>query len=343
MAFSEEMEKSMALTKQVAVTVPSWPDIRNTIELLQWAERNGYTDAWFGDSGAPDALTTAAAVAQHTSSIRIGIAATPVYTRSPTVIAASVNVLGQLLPGRFVMGLGSSSQTIMGRWNGIPLEKPLTRVRETAELVRTMLTGAKIDFTGTTLQSHGYRQPALQNPPPIYIAALRPKMIEMAAAVGDGVIFNLWPKSALPRMIEHVHIGARRAGKNPEDVEVVHRAMVLATDDKAAARNLFRAAFAPYYATPVYNRFLAWAGYPEAAAVIAEGWKRKDRAMTTGALSDDLIDEIAVIGTEDEIHQRFREHAEGGVHTHIVAPLDAPGAAMHRTYEAFAAHRFQFD
>ena len=333
----------MALAKRVAVTVPSWPDIRKIIDLLQWAEGNGYTDAWFGDAGAPDSLTTAAAVAQHTGTIRIGIAATPVYTRSPTVLAASVNVVGQLLPGRFVMGLGASSQTIMGRWNGIPLEKPLTRVRETAELVRAMLTGAKTDFTGITQESHGYRQPPLQNPPPIYIAALRSKMIEMAAEVGDGVIFNLWPKSALPRMIEHVHIGARRAGKNPADVEVVHRAMVLATDDKAAGRNLFRAAFAPYYATPVYNKFLAWAGFPDAADAITEGWARKDRAMTTGALTDELIDEIAVIGPEEEIHERFREHARSGVHTQIVAPLGLPGPEMDRTFAAFAADRFQFD
>ncbi len=333
----------MALTRRVAVTVPGWPDVRNSIELIQWAEQNGYPDAWFGDSGAPDSITQVAAVAQHTTSIRIGIAATPVYTRSPSIIAASVNVLGQLLPGRFVMGIGSSSQTMMGRWNGIPLDKPLTRVRETAELVRSMLTGAKTDYSGATLQSHGYRQPPLEIPPPIYIAALRPKMIEMAAAVGDGVIFNLWPKRVLPRMMEHVRIGAERAGKNPDDVEVVHRAMVLATDDKAAARNRFKAAFAPYYATPVYNKFLAWAGYPEVADAIAEGWARKDRAMSTGALGDDLIDEIAVIGSEDEIHRRFQEHAEMGVHTHIVAPLGANRSDMDRTFEAFTAKRFRFE
>ena len=333
----------MALEKRVAVTLPAGPDVRHTIELVQWAERNGYPDAWFGDSGAPDAITTAAALAQHTSTIRIGIAATPVYTRSPSIIAASVNVLGQLLPGRFVMGLGSSSQTMMGRWNGIPLDKPLTRVRETAELVKSMLSGAKTGFAGATLQSHGYRQPPLENPPPVYIAALRPKMIEMAAEVGDGVIFNLWPKGALPKMMEHVRIGAERAGKNPEEVEVVHRAMVLATDDKAAARNLFKAAFAPYYATPVYNRFLAWAGYPEVADTITEGWARKDRAMTTGALSDELIDQIAVIGTEDEIHRRFQEHADMGVDTHIVAPLGVDRAGTDRTFEAFTAKNFRFE
>jgi alkanesulfonate monooxygenase SsuD/methylene tetrahydromethanopterin reductase-like flavin-dependent oxidoreductase (luciferase family) len=239
------------------------------------------------------------------------------------------------------MGLGSSSQTIMGRWNGIPLEKPLTRVRETALLVRSMLRGEKSEFDGETLSSHGYRQAPLESPPPIYIGALRPKMIEMAAEVGDGVIFNLWPKSALPKMIEHVKIGAERAGKNWQDVEIVNRAMVLATDDKAAGRNLFRAAFAPYYATPVYNKFLAWAGHEDVARAINEGWARKDREKTTGALSDALIDEIAIIGTEDEIRERIQSDADGGVHTHIIAPMAASRADVDRTFEAFTANRFE--
>ena len=331
----------MGLSKRVAVTLPAGPKLEQTIERLKWAEDSGYPDAWFSDSGAPDTLTQVAAVAHHTSSIRIGVAVTPVYTRTPAVIAASVNVLGQLLPGRFVMGIGSSSQTIMGQWNGIPLVKPLTRVKETAITVRAMLTGEKSNFDGETLSTHGYRQAPLESPPPIYIGALRPKMIEMAAEHGDGVIFNLWPKSVLPKMMEHVKIGAERAGKSVEDVEIVNRAMVLATDDKVAGRNLFRAAFAPYYATPVYNKFLAWAGHAEAAETITEGWAQKDRNKTTGALSDELIDEIAIIGTEDEIRERIQADADGGVHTSIIAPLAATPEDVQRTFNAFTADNFQ--
>ncbi len=332
----------MALEKRVAVTLPAGPNIQHTIDRLKWAEDNGFPDAWFSDAGAPDTLTQIAAIAHHTQNIRIGVAVTPVYTRSPSVIAASANVIGQLLPGRFIVGLGSSSQTIMGQWNGIPLEKPLTRVKETAQLVRTMLSGEKTDFQGETLFSRGYRQAPLENPPPIYLGALRPKMIEMAAEYGDGVIFNLWPKSALPKMMEHVAIGAERAGKKAEDVEIVNRAMVLATDDKEAGRNLFRAAFAPYYATPVYNKFLAWAGYGDAAETITEGWAAKDRAKTSGALTDEMIDEIAIIGTEDEIRDRIREDAAGGVHTSIIAPLGINPEDAQRTFAAFRADDFQF-
>ena len=306
----------MALAKRMAVTLPAGPKISATLERMRWAEDNGYADAWFADSGAPDSLTQVAALGPQTQNLRIGIAVTPVYTRSPSVLAATADVISQAMPGRFVMGLGSSSQTIMGQFNGIPLDKPLTRVKETAIMVRAMLTGEKTNFTEfETLFSRGYRQAPCENPPPIYLAALRPKMIEMAAEVGDGVIFNLWPKSALPKMMEAVKQGAARAGKNWEDIEIVNRAMILCTDDKEKGRNLFRAAFAPYYATPVYNKFLAWAGYQDAANVITEGWAAKDRAKTGGALTDEMIDEIAIIGNEDEIRERIQSDTDGGVHT----------------------------
>ncbi len=333
----------MAIRKRMAVTLPASPFVKDTIERVQWAESKGYTDAWFGDGGAPDALTTAAALGHVAQSMRIGVAVTPVYTRTPAVLAATANALGQILPGRFVMGLGSSSQTMMEGWHGIPLDKPVSRVRDTAIMVRSMLKGEKSDFD-LTVSSHGYRQFPMKEPPPIYLAALRPNMIEMAAEVGDGVIFNLWPKGALPKMMAHVKIGAERAGKNWRDIEIVNRAMVLVTDDKADARNRFRAAFAPYYANPVYNNFLAWAGYADAAGAISEGWAAKDRNKTTGALSDALVDEIAIIGDEDECRERVRWDASGGVHTHIIAPLaGAKGDEVLRTFEAFAPDVFSFD
>ena len=134
-----------------------------------------------------------------------------------------------------------------------------------------MLTGAKTDYDGETVFSRGYRQAPMENPPPVYLAALRPKMIEMAAEVGDGVIFNLWPKAALPKMMEHVAIGAKAAGKNPDDVEIVNRAMVLCTDDKDYGRNLFRAAFGPYYATPVQQ-------------LSRLGWVHRSRSANCGGL-----------------------------------------------------------
>ena len=335
----------MALTKRMAITMPMSNRLQDNIDLVQWAEANGYQDAWFSDAASPDSLTMLAALGTYIRTMRVGCAVTPVYTRAPSVLAATANVLGQVYPGRFIMGLGSSSEAIMTRFNGIPLEKPLTRVKETAIIVRHMLTGERTDFDLETLSTNGYRQAPMDNPPPLYLAALRPKMIEMAAEYGDGVVFNLWPRKALPKMMEHVRIGAARAGKNWEDIEIVNRKVVLVTDDKPAGYDRFRSGYAPYYANPVYNRFLAWSGYEEAARELTEGWANRDRARTAAAFSEEMIDEIALIGTVEEVQEGIRQDAAAGIHTHIIAPI-TPVDVIHPeariTFAAFTGDNFSF-
>ena len=338
----------MALEKRIAVTLPMGSKLNDSIALVQWAEAHGYSDAWFSDAMAPDSLTMAAAIGPYIKALRVGCAVTPVYTRSPAVLAATAHVLAQVYPGRFVMGLGSSSETIMTAFNGIAMDKPLTRVKETAMIVRHILSGERTDFDLETLSSRGYRQPPLDHPPPIYLAGLRPKMIEMAAEYGDGVVFNLWPRRALPKMMEHVKIGAARAGKSLEDLEIVNRAVIIVTDDKAAARDAFRAGYAPYYANPVYNKYLAWAGYEAEAQELLNGWAARDRKRTAAALGDEMLDEIGIFGSPDEVRDRIREHAENGIHTHIIAPLGLKSGAMigieealHH-FDAFTADNFSF-
>ena len=334
----------MTVRKRIAVTLPVGPQVEDSITLVKWAEENGFDDVWFSDAMAPDSLTMVAAVAPYTHRMRVGVAVTPVYTRTPAVFAATANVLGQLLPGRFVLGLGSSSQAIMERFNGIEMTKPLTRVKETAIMVRSMLAGERSNFDLSTLRSRGYRQEALPEPPPIYLAALRPKMIEMAAEYGDGVVFNLWPQKALPRMLEHVEIGAKRAGKRIEDIEIVNRYLVMVTDDVEAAKARFRTHYTPYYANPVYNNFLKWAGYADEAEGILAGWEARDRELSTRSITDEMIDTVCVIGHADRVHRRIREDAEVGIDTTIVSPIGPmPLDEAMPTFEAFTADRFSFE
>lgn len=330
--------------KRIALTLPMGPDIQDSITLVEWAEAQGnIDDVWFSDAMAPDSLTMVAAVAPYAQRMRVGVAVTPVYTRTPAVFAATATVLAQLLPGRFVLGLGSSSETIMERFNGIKLTKPLTRVKETAIIVRSMLAGERSDFALKTLSSRGYRQAALQEPPPIYLAALRPKMIEMAAEYGDGVVFNLWPRKALPRMMEHLEIGAKRAGKRVEEIEIVNRFLCMVTDDVEAARAQFRLHYTPYYANPVYNDFLKWAGYKDEAEGVLAGWAARDRELSTGSLTDEIIDSVAIIGTADEVHDRIRGYADAGIHTSIISPIGPiPMAEAMPTFETFGGGRFHF-
>jgi probable F420-dependent oxidoreductase len=331
----------MSVPQRIAMTLPQTTGVTETLELARWAEAEGYDDVWFADNSGIDALTTAAGVAVTTDRCRIGTAIIPVFTRTPAVFASTSHVLHELSGGRFILGLGSSSQTMMENWHGQKFEKPLTRVRETAQLVRSMLAGEKSDFSGSTLSSSGYRQlPLDSGAVPIYMAALRGKMLEAAAEFGDGVIVNLFPKGALPRMMEHIRIGAERAGKKLEDIEIVCRHQVIVTDDKESGREAIRKQFTPYYATPVYNDFLAWSGYEGAAQTIAEGWAEKNRQKTASAMTGDLVDEIAIIGSAEECQDGIRERAEAGITTHIISCVEVE--QQEATKQAFTGSSFSF-
>jgi len=318
------------------MTLPAPGDVTATLELARMAEGEGYDDVWFADSGGVDALTAAAAVAVQTRRVRIGTAIVPVYTRTPAVLAASAMTLSHLAPGRFLLGLGASSHAMIEGWHGLKLEAPLTRVKETALLVRELLAGGKTNFDGQTLRSKGYAlNPPAQGAVPILLAGLRGKMLEMAGEVGDGVVINLFPYEVLPRLLAHVDTGARRAGTTLAAREIVCRHQICVTHDKPAARERFRKLFAPYYATPVYNQFLAWCGYADVAETITQGWLAKDRARTAGALSDDLVERIAIIGPAEECQARVAELAKGGVTTHIVSCFSDDPQVRRDTLAAF--------
>jgi len=331
----------MSVPQRTALTLPDPRGVEATIEIAKWAEAEGYDDLWFADSSGVDALTTAAAVALNTQRCRIGTAIIPVYSRTPAVLASTAHVLHKLSQGRFILGLGSSSQTMMENWHGLKFEKPLTRVRETVQLIQSMLRGEKSDFDGATVKSRGYRQLSLDDSAqPVFMAALRGKMLEAAAEFSDGVILNLFPKDALPKMMQHIKVGAERAGKQLEDIEIVCRHQVVVSDDVASSRNMIRGGFAPYYATPVYNAFLSWAGYEDVASTIREGWAEKNREKTTGALDDKLVDDIAIIGNKQTCQDRIREYAEAGITTHIISCVSPKDAQA--TYQAFTGNEFSF-
>ena len=330
---------SVPLKFRTAITIGG-PSVEATLRQAEYAEDNGYDDVWFGDGGGADALTTAAVVADRTHRVRIGSAVIPVYTRSPAVFAASMLAIDYFARGRFILGLGSSSETMMEGWNGIPLDKPLTRVKETVQLVRAMMRGEKTSFDGVTLRSHGYRQPPVTVP--VYMAALRGRMLEAAAEHGDGVILNLFPQRALAQMMACIRAGEARAGKPAGSVEVVCRHQVCVTDNPAPARQVFRQKFAPYYANPVYNRLLTWCGFGDIAATIMAGWAARDRTQTTAAFSDQLVDEIAIIGDRDYCQARIREYAAGGIHTHIITCLTTQPREFEATFAAFDGSRFSF-
>lgn len=325
---------------KLGISLPLPPDAPACVRWAQEAEDLGYESVWIADTNGPDPFVLAAAVCRATRHLRVGIAVSPVYTRTPGVLAQAASTLAQLAPGRFVLGLGSSSHAIVEQWHGLSFERPLTRVRETVTLVRSLLSGIKTAFAGKTVKSHGLRLLMLPpEPVPIYIGALRPPMLELAGEVADGVAVNLFPADALPRMLAHVQRGVERAGRDARTLEVVCRHQVMVTADRSAARELFRAALTGYFATPVYNRFAAWYGYEEEARLIAEGFRTGDRALTRKGMSDRFVDALAIFGSVDECRERIAQYVAAGVQTTALSVLSFDPQVVRETIIGLAPAR----
>jgi probable F420-dependent oxidoreductase len=328
----------MSLGK-LAITLPC-PGLsaRDCVELAVKAEQEwGYEAIWMAEVSGPDSFSLAGAIAQSTSRVEIGTAIVPIYNRTPAVLAMSAATLADLSEGRFRLGLGTSSHAITEQWNGVPLEKPLARTRETVTILRQALAGGKTDFEGDTLRSKGFRLGVrTKEPVPVYLAALREKMLGLAGELGDGLILNLFPLDALPKILSTWRTGGERVGRDVSGSEVVCRHQVGLGADLDAMRNVVRMAFGGYVAQPVYNAYFRWCGFEKEARAVAEAFAARDRAATMAAMTDDLVDRIAILGDEDACREQLAGFVAGGITTPVLAPLAADREGIERIYATLA-------
>jgi probable F420-dependent oxidoreductase len=324
---------------RLAITLPvPFLDAAQCVALAKRAEDEwGYHAVWLAETNGAESFSLAGAIAAVTSRLEIGTAIVPVYNRTPAVLAMGAATLAQLSGDRFVLGLGTSSHAIIEDWNGLALEAPLARVRETVAVLRQALAGGKTGFEGKTLRSRGLRLASPpRRPPRIYLAALREKMLRLAGEVGEGLIINMMPVAAMPRILGAYREGAARAGRDAARDEVVARFQVAVTDDVPSARQLMRLAFGAYVAAPVYNRFFEWLGFEGVARDVASAFGRGDRAGTAAAMTDEFIDSIAVLGSAQACRERIAEFVAAGVTTPVISPLVPSAEGVRAVFRALA-------
>jgi probable F420-dependent oxidoreductase len=301
---------------------------RESIELARLAHERGYEEIWMAEVASGDAYALAAATAVAVPGMRIGTAVVPAQTRTPLVHAMAALTLSQLTSGNFILGIGMSSPNIVQDWAGQPYDRPLTRMREHIEVLRSTLAGERVDYPGKTLQ---VKRLKLGGRPtgsvPIYLGALNEQMLRLAGELCDGVCLNMVPERALPQILGAVRAGAEAAGRDPAELEVVSRLHVAMVEDESAGRTLIRNTFGAYAATPGYNRCFEWLGFTREARQIRQAFAKGDRAGVAAAVSDELCEAMAVIGDAKRIRARVRAYAEQGVDVCVINPLADPNRA----------------
>ncbi|MGE0383389.1 MAG: LLM class F420-dependent oxidoreductase [Gammaproteobacteria bacterium] len=297
--------------------------------LLEEAQDLGYSELWSMESDAHDGFTPLALAAQWVPKMRLGTSIANTFTRGPALLAQTAATLAELAPGRFILGIGSSSHAIVEGWNGIAFAKPYTRTRDVLHFLRRALRGEKITERFDSFDIRGFRLGiSLPSPPPIFLAALRPRMISLAAQEADGIILN-WLSAA---DLDQVMAIVRESGRA---IEVIDRVKVCPNPDADAVRAAARPSIAAYLNTPVYAAYHRWLGRADVLAPMWAAWAAGDRKAALAAIPDALVDELVVHGSAEQCREKLARYARAGVTTicYQILPI---GVGLRETLRALA-------
>jgi probable F420-dependent oxidoreductase len=310
------------VTDRYGITVPfDGVPLGEQRDLFAMLPDLGYTDVWSAESNGTDAFTPLALASVWAPALRLGTAIVPVYTRGPATLAMCAATLAGIAPGRFVLGVGSSSNVIVERWNATPFEQPYQRVRDTVRFLRAALTGAKVAETYETFAVNGFRLAAPPpQPPPILVAALRSGMLRLAGREADGAIVNWLSAADVKQVAPYVHEGG--AGK-----EIAARIFVAPTTDTDTARGVAKFALAAYLTVPVYRKFHEWLGRTEQLQPMWDAWEAGDRKRAVELIPDEVVDELVVHGAPEACREKVQAHIDAGVTTPVLAVLPVGVAA----------------
>ncbi len=275
----------------------------------------GYTDVWSSEANGADGFTPLALASVWAPTLRLGSAIVPSFTRGPATLAQCVAALADAAPGRVAFGIGTSSNVIVERWNDIPFTEPFKKTRDTVRFLRTALTGEKVKKDYETFSVNGFKLGLVpEQQPKILVAALRPGMLRLAGAEGDGAIVNWLGAEDVATVAPYVHEGGA-------DKEIVARIFVAPTTDRDTVMALGRYAIAAYLTVPVYAEFHRWLGREEMLQPMWDLWKAGDRKAALAAIPDELVDTLIVHGSPEECREHIGRYQENGITTPALAIL----------------------
>lgn len=306
------------------ITIPfdDVPLMEHRALLVEMADL-GYTDVWTGEANATDAFVPLALAAAWSPSLRLGTAVVPVYTRGPGLLAVQAATMAELAPGRFSIGIGSSSDVIVERWNAATFTEPYKRVRDTARFLRSALAGEKVDTAFETFEVHGFRLARhIEQPPPILLAALRPGMLRLAGREADGAVINWLSAEDVTQVAPIVGPGK----------EIVARIFVCPSEDVDQVRAVARMAIAAYLNVGVYAAFHQWLGRAPLLDAMWEQWRSGDRKAALEAIPDEVVDALVVHGPAKACREHVQRYVDNGVTVPVLAiiPLGMSSAEAMR-------------
>jgi F420-dependent oxidoreductase-like protein len=322
------------VTLRIGITTsPAMPWM---VDYVIEAERLGADSVWIPEFWAHDALTPLGALAQATETIRLGTAIAQLGARTPAMLAMSAMTLQQLSGGRFVLGIGTSGPQVIEGWHGVEFAKPVTRTRETIDIIRLVTSGEPLVYDGEVFQLPlpGGEGKALRSamPPihvPVHVAALGPANLRLTGSHADGWIGNSFSCETADVFFGPIEAGAEAAGRSPSDVERTVAVSCELTDDVDEAGRRHAEGYAFTFGamgserTNFYNQAFERQGFGDAVAEVERLWRSGDHDAARRAVPIEIGLRTNLIGPDDVIRARLQQYRDCGVDTLRVNPMGA--------------------
>lgn len=308
----------------------SWPE---TVDFVTEAEKLGLDICWVAEAWGSEAPAPLGYLAARTERMLLGSGIIQLATRTPMAIARAAITLSQISQGRFLLGLGPSGPQVIEGLHGVSFARPLSRMRETVEIVRQAVAGEKVSYTGREFQiplPGGEAKPMrlsmrAEHDIPIYLATLSPKMLHLTGEVADGWLGTSFvPEGAKDAYFDHLDAGLTASGRSRADLDICQGAEVSFADDEDALRAMvagrkkelaFSLGGMGSARTNFYNNAYSRQGWADVAAEIHERWQAGDRDGAAALVTDEMVLGTTLIGTEDMVRDRLRVWRDVGVDT----------------------------
>ena len=295
--------------RDLSLPVAAQPSVDALVEQARLGDTLGYDTAWLPETWGRDAVTTLTCIARGTTDIRIGSSILPVYSRSPALIGQTATTLQEVSEGRFRLGLGPSGPIVIENWHGAEFGNPLRRTRETVEIVKQVLSGEPVAYDGEYFDLEGFRlrcDPP-DTVPPIDTAGMGPKAVELAGRFADGWHALLLTPAGLRDRLEDFDRGSELGDRDRSEQRVSLSLTCCVLEDEAEAKRLVKQHIAFYVGGmgSYYRDNLARQGHETVANEIYDRWQDGDTDGAIAALSDDLLERLAVWGTPETARDRL--------------------------------------
>jgi 5,10-methylenetetrahydromethanopterin reductase len=300
------------------------PELLKMVELAQRVESYGFESVWVAETRLTrDGITPCAAIAMATTRLKIATGIINVYTRGAVLTAVSFVSLDEVSQGRIIMGLGTGSPLVL-KPQGVAFHKPLTRLRETIDVVQALIRGETVTFTGETIQMTAAKleMTPLRRHIPLYLGVTGPKALELAGEKGDGVILNAFlPTSYVERAVTRIEAGAKRAGKRLAEVDISGAVVVSIDPDSKTAKDRSRGCIGMYLA--LFPNIAQETQLPDdLVQQVRAAFHHEGHEAAAAYIDDAVVDSLTASGTPEECHRKIEAYRAAGVHMPILFPLD---------------------